>query len=192
MPKICHSDPSRIRLRELALNNAIERQCSPKWILRQWSRFIRERDLYRCVCCDSEDGIQAHHIVRKTLYPWGATETGNGITLCSECHRRVHEKSNGRPDLSAPLSEADDQDEWAFLFGLAFDDAQRRGLDQDHFYFLPDHMLKFFVNIQGYEDLYGMVMRGEISRIRFAHEICRVMPEVWYSNLVAEAIAANL
>lgn len=192
MPKIPNSDPSRIRLRKLALNAAVEKQCSAKWVLRQWSRFIKERDSYRCVCCESEASIQAHHIVRKTLYPWGAVETGNGITLCRECHRRVHEKSNGRADLSVPLGEADDQDEWAFLFGLLFDDAQRRGLDQNEFYFLEDHMLKFFVNVQGYENLHGMVMRGEISRIRFAHEIWRVMPEAWYKNFVAEAIRLNL
>ncbi|MCY1361792.1 hypothetical protein D9M69_484740 [compost metagenome] len=184
-------DPSRIRQRKLALNAAVEKQCSVKWILRQWGRFIKERDSYRCVCCESENGIQAHHIVRKTLYPWGAVETGNGITLCRECHRRVHEKSNDRGDLSVPLGEADDQDEWAFLFGLLFDDAQRRGLDQNEFYFLDDHMLKFFVNVQGYDDLHGKVMRGEISRIRFAHEIWRVMPEAWYKNFVAEVIRLN-
>ncbi len=191
MPKSSDSDPSRIRLCKLALNAAVEKQCSAKWILRQWSRFIKERDSYRCVCCESENGIQAHHIVRKTLYPWGALETGNGIILCRECHRRVHEKSNGRGDLSVPLGEADDQDEWAFLFGLLFDDAQRRGLDQNEFYFLEDHMLKFFVNVQGYDDLHGKVMRGEISRIRFAHEIWRVMPDAWYKNFVADVIRSN-
>lgn len=192
MSKVTNADLTKVRQRKLALDVAVAKQCSAKWILRQWSRFIKERDSYHCVCCDSEQSLQAHHIVRKTLYPWGAAEAGNGITLCRECHGRVHEKSNGRADLSVPLGEADDQDEWAFLFGLLLDDAGRRGLDQDEFYFLEDHMLKFFVNVQGYEDLHGMVMRGEISRIRFAHEIWRVMPEAWYSNFVAEAIRLNL
>lgn len=187
-----HSDLSSIRRRKLALSVAVQKQRSAKWILRQWGRFIKERDSYRCVCCESEEGIQAHHVVRKTLYPWGAVETGNGITLCRECHRRVHEKSNGRGDLSVPLGEADDQDEWSFLFGLLYDDAKLRGLDQNEFYFLEDHMLNFFVRVQGYEDLHGMVMRGEISRIRFAHEIWRGMPEVWYKNFVAEVIRLNL
>jgi hypothetical protein len=185
-------DLSRIRQRKLALSAAVQKQRSAKWILRQWGRFIKERDSYRCVCCESEEDIQAHHVVRKTLYPWGAAETGNGITLCRECHRRVHEKSNGRGDLSVPLGEADDQDEWSFLFGLLYDDAKLRGLDQDEFYFLEDHMLNFFVRVQGYEDLHGMVMRREISRIRFAHEIWRGMPEVWYKNFVAEVIRLNL
>lgn len=192
MSKVTNSDLSNIRLRKQALCRAVKNQCSAKWILRQWSRFIKERDAHRCVCCDSVRGLQAHHIVRKTLYPWGVVETGNGITLCRECHRRVHEKSNGRGDLSVPLDEADDQDEWAFLFGLLLDDAKRRDIDQDEFYFLADHMLKFFVNVQGYVDLHGMVMRGEISRLRFACEIWHVMPEVWYTNFVTEVVRLNL
>jgi hypothetical protein len=187
-----HSDLSSIRQRKQALSTAVQNQRSAKWILRQWSCYIKERDSYRCVCCESEEDIQAHHVVRKTLYPWGAVETGNGITLCRECHRRVHEKANGRGDLSVPLGEADDQDEWSFLFGLLLDDAKRRDIDQDEFYFLADHMLKFFVNVQGYENLHGMVMRGEISRIRFAHEIWRGMPEVWYTNFIAEVVRLNL
>ena len=182
----------KIRQRKLALSTAVENQRSAQWILRLWGRFIKERDAYRCVCCESTTSIQAHHIVRKTLYPWGAAETGNGITLCQECHGRVHEKANGRGDLSVPLGEADDQDEWAFLFGLLVDDAKKRNIDQDEFYHLADHMLKFFVKIQGYEDLYRTVMRGEISRVRFSHEICRVMPEVWYRSVVSEIILRNL
>lgn len=181
-----------IRKRKAALSVAVDNQCSAKWILRQWSRYIKERDSYRCVCCESEEGIQAHHVVRKTLYPWGAVETGNGITLCRECHRRVHEKANGRGELSVPLGEADDQDEWSFLFGLLLDDAKRRDIDQDEFYFLPDHMLRFFVNVQGGQDLHRMVMRGKISRIRFAHEIWRGMPEAWCTNFVAEVVKLNL
>jgi len=35
-------------------------------------------------------------------------------------------------------------------------------------------------------------MRGEISRIRFAHEIWRGMSEVWYTNFVSEVIRLNL
>ena len=192
MSTVTSSDLPNLRLRKMALSAAVENKCSAKWILRQWSRFIKVRDSFRCVCCESAKGIQAHHIVRKTLYPWGAVETGNGITLCRECHRRVHEKSNGFGDLFVPLGEADDQDEWAFLFGLLLEDAKRRDIDQDEFYFLADHMLKFFVNVQGYENLHRMVMRGDISRIRFAHEIWRVMPEAWYTNFVTEVVRLNL
>jgi hypothetical protein len=173
---------------------AIEKDRSGKWILRLWSRFIKARDSYRCPCCESIKRIQAHHVIRKTLYPWGAFETGNGITLCHECHWRLHAEFNDRPDLSLPLGAelGDDQDEWAFLFGLLRDDAVRRSLDEDEFYHLGDHILKFFVRFQGYEELHEIVVRGEMSRIRFAHEIWRAMPQAWYTNVVSELITLNL
>jgi hypothetical protein len=178
---------------KLALIAAIERNRSGKWVLRLWSRFIKTRDAHRCLCCDSTEKIQAHHIVRKTLYPWGALELGNGVTLCHECHGRVHAQFNGRPDLTLPIGaeQGDNQDEWAFLFGLLLDDARARDLDEDGFYYLGDHMLKFFVKCQGYEDMYKLVMRKEMSRIRFAHEIWRSMPEAWYANFVSELVRLN-
>lgn len=113
-----------------SLIHAVNRGCSPQWCLRLWSRFIKARDLYRCVCCDSNESIQAHHIIRKCLYPWAAFEMGNGISLCRVCHRKVHEKFNGRPDLTLPLDaeQGDDQDEWAYLFGLLLEDAISRNL----------------------------------------------------------------
>lgn len=173
---------------------AIEKGRTRKWILRLWSQFIRARDLYRCVCCNSSERIQAHHVIRKTLYPLGAFETGNGVTLCHECHCRVHAEFNGRPDLSLPLGaeQGDDQDEWAFLFGLLRDDAVQRGLDEDEFYHLGDHILEFSMRCQGYEELYEIAMRGEVSRIRFAHEIWRLMPQAWYTNFVSELVRLNL
>jgi hypothetical protein len=175
-----------------ALIIAIERNRSTKWILRLWSQFIKERDGYRCLCCESTEAIQAHHIIRRTLYPSAAFETGNGVTLCKACHKRVHEKSNGRAQLSQPLGEGDDQDEWAFLFGLLLDDAKQRGVSQDEFYFLADHIVHFSVKVQGYEYLREMVTRGEITRIKFAHEIWRSMPESFYLKIIPEIIGLNM
>lgn len=161
-------DLAATRARKHALATAIERKCSGKWLLRLWSRFIKTRDAFRCLCCESPERIQAHHVIRKTLYPWGALELGNGVTLCPECHRRVHAEFNGRPDLSLPLGaeQGDDQDEWAFLFGLLLDDAVRRGLPEDEFYYLGDHIIEFSMACQGYEDLRESVRQGEMSRIR--------------------------
>jgi hypothetical protein len=133
----------------------------------------------------------SHH--SKTLYPWGALDLGNGITLCPECHRRVHAEFNGRPNLLLPLGaeQEDDQDEWSFLFGLLLDDAKLRGLPESEFYHFGDHILEFSVAFQGYEKLRNSVMRNEISRIRFAHEIWRPMPETFYTNFVSELIRLN-
>lgn len=192
MCKLTNTDLSNIRRRKASLHAAIERHRSEKWILRLWCLFIKERDSYRCVCCGSEWEIQAHHIIRRTLYPLGETETGNGITLCRECHRQVHETANGVADLSSPLSEADDQEDWATLFGLLLDDAQRRGLNQDEFYYLGDRTLKFFVDVQGYRALYEDVIRGDITRVRFAHEIWSAAPESSSRNFLFEVIRLNL
>lgn len=187
-------DLQEIRSRKLALKAGIEKDRSAKWLLRLWSRCIKTRDLYRCVCCGSTQAIQAHHIVRKVLYPWGAFDTGNGVSLCHECHRRVHATFNRRPNMSLPLGaeQGDDQDEWAFLFGLLRDDAVSRGLDEDEFYHLGDDMLTFFMRCQGFNELHEKVMSGGMSRLRFAHEVWRAMPEAWYRNLVAEVIRLNL
>lgn len=194
MNSITAEELAAIRARKHALVTAIERGRSGKWLLRLWSRFIKSRDAFRCLCCDSRERIQAHHIVRRTLYPWGALELGNGVTLCPECHKRVHAEFNGRPDLSLPLGaeQGDDQDEWAFLFGLLFEDAVRRGLPENEFYYLGDHMLEFSVACQGYDDLRRSVRRGDMSRIRFAHEIWRAMPETFHTNFVSELVRLNL
>jgi hypothetical protein len=194
MNRIASEEVVAIRARKHALTSAIERRRSGKWLLRLWSRFVKTRDAFRCLCCESPERIQAHHIIRKTLYPWGGLELGNGVTLCPECHRRVHAEFNGKPDLSLPLGaeQGDDQDEWAFLFGLLFDDAVRRDLPQDEFYYLDDHIVEFSVRCQGYEHLRELLRRGDISRIRFAHEIWRAMPEMFYTNFASEIIRLNL
>ena len=177
-----------------ALNRAIECDRSKKWQLSLWSKFVRFRDGGCCVNCGSDQRVQAHHIVRKVLYPQGALETGNGISLCWPCHKQIHAEFNRRPNLSLPLGaeQGDDQDEWSYLFGLLKVDAQKRKLPEDEFYYLNDHMLNFFVRVQGYEQLLELVVDGSLSRISFAHEIWRNMPESFYSNFVSELVRLNL
>jgi len=106
----------------------------------------------------------------------------------------VHAEFNRRPDLTLPLGaeSGDDQDGWAFLFGLLVEDAVDRGLDQDEFYFIGDHMLRFFVKAQGYEDLYALVQSGELSRLRFAHEVWRGMPEDFYVSFFSGILGTLL
>lgn len=176
------------------LNKAIERNRSKKWQLSLWSKLVRSRDGGCCVNCGSAQRVQAHHIVRKVLYPPGALETGNGISLCWPCHKHIHAEFNRRPNLSIPLGaeQGDDQDEWSYLFGLLKDDAHKRGLPEDDFYYLNDRMLIFFVRVQGYEKLLESVVEGSMSRIRFAHEVWRSMPESFYSDFVSELVRLNL
>ncbi|MNP64998.1 HNH endonuclease [compost metagenome] len=82
--------------------------------------------------CESSQGIQAHHIFRRTTLPEGKYELGNGITLCRECHKSLHAQFNGRPVDGEPLNErgGDDQDEMAYLYGRLDVDSDDRGLDK--------------------------------------------------------------
>ncbi|MDG9924482.1 MULTISPECIES: hypothetical protein [unclassified Pseudomonas] len=167
-------------------------QRSERWCLTLWGRFIRMRDGYRCVHCESRQKIQAHHIFRRTTYPDGKYELGNGITLCHECHKSLHAPFNRRPLEGEPLNErgGDDQDEMAYLYGRLEVDADDRGLDKERFYFISDPMLEFFIAMQGYEPLLQDVQAGTTSRLHFAHAIWWSMPEKFYEAVYGQILSA--
>ena len=181
---------AQIRSRKVALEGAIQRGCSLRWQLRLWSRFIKVRDQNRCLCCEQIDSLQAHHIVRKTLLSCAALDGGNGISLCRACHRKVHLEFNRKPNPALPMgaSQGDDQDEWSFLFGMLMEDANRRELPHDEFYYLKDDVLDFSVSYQGYPDLLESVESGNLSRLRFMQEIWRAMPELFYKDVAEKAL----
>ena len=87
----------------LRLTKALEGGASDLNCLRSWSAFIRVRDGNRCLACSSTHSRAAHHIVRKSFLPESRFETGNGITLCSKCHRSAHAGFNGKADLAQPI-----------------------------------------------------------------------------------------
>lgn len=63
--------------------------CVQKYSLKEWKSArdaIVERDGYRCVICDREDGLHVHHIDRDTTND----DPSNLITLCNFCHARAH------------------------------------------------------------------------------------------------------
>src|SRR5688572_2190001 len=103
MASVTEEEMVAIQSRLRSLMTAIERERTLKWQLRLWSRFIKTRDGFRCLCCEETKQIQAHHIMRRTLYPLGSLALGNGITMCRTCHHRVHAQFNRKPDLSQPL-----------------------------------------------------------------------------------------
>ena len=54
-----------------------------------WKRKVKK--IGKCQICDSEENLVAHHIV-----PWchsikGRTDINNGICLCEECHKKMHD-----------------------------------------------------------------------------------------------------
>lgn len=56
-----------------------------------WRSSVFERDNYTCMECGQKGGIlNAHHIEKWSEYPSLRYELSNGITLCDECHKRLH------------------------------------------------------------------------------------------------------
>lgn len=51
-------------------------------------RAIYKRDGYRCALCDSNRGLQIHHIMKRSQ--GGSNSPHNLITLCWVCHAIVH------------------------------------------------------------------------------------------------------
>ncbi|ADP70736.1 HNH nuclease [Rhodomicrobium vannielii ATCC 17100] len=121
--------------------------------LRRWSEFIRERDGYRCVDCHSQEDLSAHHICRKSFFSAAQFDTGNGITLCRQCHKELHAGFNGRPNMLLPV-DAEGGEKLGLmerLYSILLDDAVERGLMREDFYFLSDEILGFLRKMQGYE-----------------------------------------
>jgi 5-methylcytosine-specific restriction endonuclease McrA len=51
-------------------------------------RAVLERDGWRCQICGERRGLEVHHIRFRSR--GGGNREENLITLCSECHTRVH------------------------------------------------------------------------------------------------------
>jgi len=173
---------SELGIAKARLLNALTAGRSQRWCMTLWSRFIRTRDGEHCLVCSEAKKVEAHHVFRKTVYPAGRFELGNGVSLCRKCHWKLHAQFNGKPKADEPFNArgGDDQDEIAFLYGLLADSADERGLDHDEFYFISDDMLSFFNEWQGYEALVRTSCRSQLQK---AHEIWRNMPKEWYRHL---------
>lgn len=178
----------RVRNAKRQLESAVREGRSRKWCLSLWSRFIRARDGHRCVNCEAIAGIQAHHIFRRSVLADASFELGNGITLCLECHGKLHKAFNGRPARGEPLNArgGDDQDEMAYLYGILAEDADIRALSHDDFYSIGDHILDRFCAWQGFKEIRDMTVEGNISRLKAAHEIWRQAPEPWHSKVASD------
>jgi 5-methylcytosine-specific restriction endonuclease McrA len=55
-------------------------------------RQVLERDGWRCQVCGSMQNLQVHHL--KFRSQSGGDEEQNLITLCAECHARMHRKAS--------------------------------------------------------------------------------------------------
>lgn len=72
-------------------------------------RQVYQRDQYKCGNCQSEGGpygnteVHAHHIVPKS--EGGADRFSNLITLCADCHARVHSNNEEMQDCREPRDQ---------------------------------------------------------------------------------------
>ena len=54
---------------------------------------VFERDNFKCQVCGKVGGeLNAHHIKEFSEYPELRFEVDNGITLCVNCHKKIHGK----------------------------------------------------------------------------------------------------
>jgi 5-methylcytosine-specific restriction endonuclease McrA len=63
--------------------------------LKIWSKLILQRDNYTCQNCGQIGGrLEAHHIKEFSKYPQLRKVLSNGITLCKNCHKKLHKNYN--------------------------------------------------------------------------------------------------
>lgn len=58
--------------------------------IQSWSKTIKKLDKNMCKLCDSRENLNAHHIQPKQDFPELSLDLDNGITLCKECHNKIH------------------------------------------------------------------------------------------------------
>lgn len=60
-------------------------------LVRKWRKKCLERDERTCVQCSSNDNLCVHHLSYWSVDPVNRINPDNGVTLCKECHSKVHE-----------------------------------------------------------------------------------------------------
>src|SRR4030042_1240308 len=62
---------------------------------KDWIKSVFKRDRYICVKCGNKGSgnLQAHHIFSWANYPEKRFDLENGLTLCIDCHKAIHEQT---------------------------------------------------------------------------------------------------
>lgn len=56
----------------------------------EWRQKVLERDNNKCIYCNSTEKLNAHHIYAWQFYEDKRFEVSNGITVCNNCHKKIH------------------------------------------------------------------------------------------------------
>ena len=67
-------------------------------LIKQWRRYVLERDSYHCVICGRKDKINIHHIIPREIKEF-KYDVDNGICLCPNHHRFSKEISPHKNSL---------------------------------------------------------------------------------------------
>jgi hypothetical protein len=61
--------------------------------LKNWRKSVFKKDNYRCGHCKTNKNLQAHHIKSYADFPDLRFIISNGLTLCIDCHGKVHNRN---------------------------------------------------------------------------------------------------
>lgn len=67
-----------------------------KWALKK-SEVLRRDKFYCQICCES-NSLEVHHILPKSTHPELTFDDENLITICKECHKKMHAQDKWRFD----------------------------------------------------------------------------------------------
>ena len=70
--------------------------------LKEWRKSVFKRDNYTCQHCGNKTYLHAHHIIEWAVDESKRFEISNGITLCVECHSKVHGRWLGKKPKVLP------------------------------------------------------------------------------------------
>lgn len=59
---------------------------------KKWRYKVYQRNNFKCTKCGSKEKLNAHHIFSWKFYPDKRYDVDNGITLCEDCHIKIHQK----------------------------------------------------------------------------------------------------
>lgn len=77
-------------------NNGIGENAKKRnnYAYRKWREKVIDRDKGKCVLCGSSANLEVHHIKPFAQFPTERLNINNGVTLCRDCHKRVHKEKN--------------------------------------------------------------------------------------------------